>query len=119
MTTTQIPLKLNKEELEAAKLEKHALATATIKKYRDRYNELAVQKTDIEKEQEIIKARVAAELKKMDAHDFIDAEGTRIIGFNETNKKQLDMEKVEKKFGENALTDCYTFKKGQSFFSKR
>lgn len=118
MATSKM-LQLSPEELEAARKERHELASAKIKRLRLTYNELAEQKSAIEKQQERIKIIVAEECAKLDVKDFIDNDGTLLIGYNETNKKQLDMEKVEKKYGAGALDDCFTFKKGTSFFSKR
>ena len=121
MTTVAIAntKKLTKAELEAKKLEKHALATAAIKRLRNRYNAVADLKKELDDEQTLIKARIAEELAKIDMKDFIDVDGTPIIGYRFTNKNELDMAKVTKKYGENALDDCYTLKTGKSFFSKR
>jgi len=121
MTATAIEntKKLTKAELAELKLQKHALATAAIKRLRNRYNETANLKKALDDEQALIKARIAEELAKIDMKDFIDIDGTPIIGYRFTNKNELDMAKVTKKYGENALDDCYTLKTGKSFFSKR
>lgn len=116
ITNTQ---KLTKAELEAKRAEKHALATAAIKRLRNQYNAAAVLKKELDDEQSLIKQRIEAELAKIDMQDFIDVDGTALIGYRPTEKKELDMEKVEKKYGENALVDCYSIKTGKSFFSKR
>lgn len=121
MTATAIDntKKLTKAELAEAKLKKHALATAAIKRLRNQYNAAAVLKSELEKEQKLIKTRIDEELAKIDMRDFIDVDGTPIIGYRPTFTDVLDMEKVEKKFGENALADCYTTRVGKSFFSKK
>jgi len=112
-------LRLSKAEIEAAKEEKHALAPKTILELRDEYNSLSAEKSMIEKKQEIIKARIANELEKRDMKDFIDVEGTPIIGYRDTTKKEIAIELVKQKFGADALDDCYQIKKGKSFFSKK
>ena len=121
MTTAAIAntQKLTKAELAELRLRKHALATAAIKRLRNRYNETANLKKELDDEQTLIKARIAEELAKIDMRDFIDVDGTPLIGYRPTAKSVLDMVKVEKKFGENALDDCYTIQTGKSFFSKR
>lgn len=121
MTATAIEntKKLTKAELEKLKLEKHALATAAIKRLRNRYNAIAILKKELEDEQALIKNRIDEELAKIDMRDFIDVDGTPIIGYRPTAKSVLDMVKVEKKYGENALADCYSIQTGKSFFSKR
>lgn len=121
MTATAIEntKKLTKAELAELRLKKHALATAAIKRLRNRYNAVADLKKELEDEQTLIKRRIEEELAKIDMRDYIDVDGTPIIGYRLTTKNELDMTKVEKKFGENALDDCYTPKFGKSFFSKR
>jgi len=111
--------KLTKAELEAKRAEKHALANAQIKRLRNQYNALAIQKNEIDKEQETIKARIASILDEQDMQDFIDVDGTPIIGYRPTSKTELDKEKVIAKFGDKAVQDCYTTRIGRSFFSKR
>lgn len=121
MTTTAIEntKKLTKKELEVLKLQKHALATAAIKRLRNRYNAVADLKKELEDEQTLIKKRIDEELTKIEMRDYIDVDGTPIIGYRPTAKSVLDMVKVEKKFGENALDGCYTIQTGKSFFSKK
>lgn len=111
--------RLTKEELAKLKLEKHAVATAAIKRLRNQYNAAAVLKKELEDEQDLIKKRIDAELEKIDMQDFIDVDGTPLIGYRGTEKNELDKTKLTEKFGENALKDCYTLKIGKSFFSKR
>jgi hypothetical protein len=127
MTTTAVKAKpksiaktrLTEEELAAARLERHTLATSYIKRLRNQYNSLSDEKSTIEKKQEIIKERIAATLKELDAKDFIDVDGTPIIGYIATTKVELDKEKLAAKFGIDALKDCFTTKKGTRFFSKK
>lgn len=127
MTTTAVKTKpksiaktrLTEEELAAAKLERHTLATSYIKRLRNQYNTLSDEKSTIEKKQEIIKERIASALKELDAKDFIDVDGTPIIGYTPTTKVELDKEKLVTKFGIDALKDCFTTKKGTRFFSKK
>jgi hypothetical protein len=111
--------RLTEEELAAARLERHTLATSYIKRLRNQYNSLSDEKSTIEKKQEIIKERIAATLKELDAKDFIDVDGTPIIGYIATTKVELDKEKLAAKFGIDALKDCFTTKKGTRFFSKK
>lgn len=121
MTATAIAntKKLTKAELEVLKLQKHTLATAAIKRLRNQYNALAILAKEAADEQKLIKTRIDEELKKIGMKDYIDVDGTPIIGYRPTSTDVLDMEKVEKKFGENALADCYSVRKGQTFFSKK
>jgi hypothetical protein len=111
--------RLTEEELAAARLERHTLATSYIKRLRNQYNSLSDEKSTIEKKQEIIKERIAATLRELDAKDFIDVDGTPIIGYIATTKVELDKEKLAAKFGIDALKDCFTTKKGTRFFSKK
>jgi hypothetical protein len=117
--TASTVLRLTKAEIEAAKEEKHALAPKTIKELREEYNSLSSEKSIIEKKQEIIKARIAHELETRGMNDFIDIDGTPIIGYRDTTKKELVIERITEKFGADALVDCYQIKKGRSFFSKK
>lgn len=121
MTATAIDniTKLTKAELAAKKAEKHALANARIKRLRNQYNELAAIKSDAEKKQDVIKTRIAEELAAIDMQDFIDVDGTPLIGYRKTEKNELDKEKLVERFGEKAVQDCYTLRIGRSFFSKR
>jgi hypothetical protein len=111
--------KLTRKELEALKEEKHALANAAIKRLRNRYNALADIKKEADDEQSLIKARIAELLDEQDMKDFIDVDGTPIIGYRRTEKNELDKEKLVEKFGDKAVQDCYTLRIGRSFFSKR
>jgi hypothetical protein len=121
MTATAIEnvKKLTKAELAAKKAEKHALANAAIRRLRNQYNELAAVKSDAEKKQDTIKARIAEILDEQGMNDFIDVDGTPIIGYRKTEKNELDKEKLVERFGEKAVQDCYTLRIGRSFFSKR
>jgi hypothetical protein len=121
MTVTAIDniKKLTKAELEEKKAEKHALANARIKRLRNQYNELAAIKSDAEKKQALIKTRIDEELSANGMQDFIDVDGTPLIGYRPTSKTELDKDKVLEKFGEKAVQDCYTTRIGKSFFSKR
>lgn len=121
MTATAIDniTKLTKAELAAKKAEKHAVANARIKRLRNQYNELAAIKSDAEKKQDVIKARIAEELAAIDMMDFIDVDGTPIIGYRPSTTTFLDKDKVVEKLGEKAVQDCYTTRIGRSFFSKR
>jgi RNA-binding protein YhbY len=121
MTVTAIDniKKLTKKEIEAARAEKHALANAQIKRLRNQYNELAAIKSAADKQQETIKARIAEILDEQEMMDFIDVDGTPIIGYRKTEKNELDKEKLIDRFGEKAVQDCYTLRIGRSFFSKR
>ena len=121
MTATAIEniKKLTKKEIAAAREEKHALANAVIRRLRNQYNELAAIKSDAEKKQETIKARIAEILDEQEMIDFIDVDGTPIIGYRPTEKNELDKEKLIERFGDKAVSECYTKRIGRSFFSKR
>jgi uncharacterized protein YqkB len=121
MTATAIAnsKKLTKAELEEKRAEKHALANAAIKRLHNQYNALSKIKSDAEKEQGTIKKRIAEILEEQGMQDFIEVDGTPIIGYRSTSTTFLDDEKVIEKFGDKAVQDCYTTRIGKSFFSKR
>jgi hypothetical protein len=127
MTTTAVKTKpkataktrLTEEELAAARLERHVPASSYIKRLHNQYNALSEEKSTITKKQDIIKARIDAALKEQGGKDFIDVDGTPIVGFLTTSTNELDKEKLVTKFGLDALKDCFTKKTGTRFFSKK